>query len=139
VDVHLDSLELFTRSMERCIAAPLFLERFYGHFLGSSPEIAKRFAAVDLKRQTSMVRASLYHILRAAQGSSDGLIHLDEIADSHSQRGHDIQPAHYALWLDSLIEAAKETGPGLDAMTEAAWRFHLGNAIEVMVARYHAR
>lgn len=139
MDVHLDTLELFTRSMERCIATPAFLERFYTHFLGSNPEIAKRFERVDLKRQTSMVRASLYHILRAAQGSSDGLIHLEEIADSHSQRGHDIQPAHYALWLDSLIEAAKETGPGLDAMTEAAWRFHLGNAIEVMVARYHAR
>lgn len=139
MDVHLDTLELFTRSMERCIASPLFLERFYARFLGSSPEIAKRFAAVDLKRQSAMVRASLYHILRAAQGSSDGLIHLEEIADSHSQRGHGIQPAHYELWLDSLIEAARETDPSLDAITEAAWRFHLGNAIAVMVARYEAR
>ena len=136
MDERLDSLELFTRSMERCIASPQLLTRFYERFMASSPEISSRFAAVDLKRQISMVRASLYHILRAAQGSRDGRIHLDEIADSHSKRGHGIRPEHYTLWLDSLIEAAREIDPSMDAITEAAWRFHLGNAIAVMVARY---
>lgn len=119
--------------MERALARPAFLDRFYVRFLGSSPEIAAKFAHVDLKRQTAMLRASLYHVLRAAQGMDDGRRHLAEISETHSRRGYDIRADHYQIWLDCLIEAARETDPSLDATTEAAWRLHLGRAIDVMI------
>jgi hemoglobin-like flavoprotein len=120
--------------MEKALTRPTFLERFYAKFLGASPEIAAKFAHVDLKRQTAMLRASLYHVLRAAQGMDDGHRHLAEISDTHSRRGYDIRPEHYQVWLDCLIDAAREADPSLDATTEAAWRLHLGHAIGVMVA-----
>ena len=135
MDVAADSRSEFVRSMERCIARPAFLERFYARFLASSPEVAAKFARVDMKRQASVLRASLYHVVRAAQGMDDGRRHLEEIAESHSQRGHDIRPEHYEAWLDCLVSAARDVEPSFDATTEAAWRLHLGEAIGAMVAK----
>lgn len=131
-----ESLDVFTHSMERCTRAPLFVERFYARFLLSSDEIAARFTGVDLKRQAGVLRASLYHVMRAAQGSPDGVLHLEEIAATHSKRGYDIAPKDYDHWLECLIAVAGETDPTFDATTEAAWRLHLGRAIAVMINRY---
>jgi hemoglobin-like flavoprotein len=130
-----DSRAEFVRTMERCIARPAFFERFYTRFLASSPDIAAKFAKVDMKRQASVLRASLYHVMRAAQGMDDGLRHLEEIAESHSRRGHDIRPEHYETWLECLLAAARDVEPAFDATTEGAWRLHLGEAIHTMVAR----
>ncbi len=131
-----ETLDLFTRSMERCLLAPSFLDRFYARFLLSSDVAARRFENVDLKRQAAVLRASLYHVMRAARGASDGMQHLEEIAAKHSKRGLDIRPAEYKHWLECLIAVARETDPTFDAPTEAAWRLHIGNAIGVMLARY---
>ena len=131
------SLELFTRSMERCLSAPFFLDRFYARFLRSSDAIAAKFDGVDLQRQTAVLRASLYHVTRAAWGAHDGTQHLDEIAASHSKHGLDIHPGHYAHWLECLIATARETDSRFDDPTEASWRLHVGRAIDVMIARYH--
>ena len=129
-------VDIFVKSMERCVQQPLFLRRFYARFLLSSDEIGAKFANIDMKRQEGVLRASVYHILRAAQGAEDGRAHLNDIAESHSKRGLDIRPEHYQHWLECMIAVAREVEPTFDAVTEAAWRHHLGRAIDVMISRY---
>lgn len=129
---------LFRESLDRCIVVPGFLERFYARFLGSSPDVSRRFAHVDMARQASVLRASLYMVLRAAEGSADGRAHLESIAESHSQRGHDITSDLYALWLTSLLETAREVDPLFDGQTEHAWRTCVEPCIARMIARRHA-
>lgn len=134
MDQAFDSLEIFVRSMERAIVTPRFVERFYERFTASGDGIAAAFAHSDMKRQVQMAKASLYHVLRAAQGSADGHTHLEDLGRLHARR-HDVRPEHYDVWLDSLIATAKETNPSFDATTEAAWRLHLGRAIHAMQKR----
>lgn len=129
------ALALFQASLDRCISAPQFLTRFYARFRATSEEAAKRFAHVDMARQERVLRASLYMVLRAAQGSEDGLEHLSDIADSHSQHRHDIGPSEYAHWLNSLLEAVRECDVECTDETIAAWRACIQPCIDVMIAR----
>lgn len=115
--------------------APRFLERFYERFIAAGPEVGAKFQGVNLKRQTEILRASLYHILRAAQGVDAGRLHLEDLGATHSRTGYDIGPELYDLWLNSLIEVAKEVDATFDASTELAWRFHLSQAIEIMLSQ----
>ena len=125
--------ELFERSLFRCTGDELFLERFYDLFLKSSEDVSARFAGVDMKRQRSVLRGSLYLVARAAGGFSDGMEHLQQIARSHGERGLDIKPAFYDQWLDALVHAARLTDPGFDDATGAAWLACLRPCIAVMV------
>jgi truncated hemoglobin YjbI len=130
--------EVFQASLDRCVADPSFLARFYHRFQATNAQAAARFAHVDMARQERVLRASLYMILRAAQGGEDGLQHLAEIASSHSKQGHDIGPAEYEHWLASLLEAVRECDPDCSDTTLSAWRACIQPCVDVMVARYEA-
>jgi hypothetical protein len=130
--------EVFQASLDRCVADPSFLARFYHRFQATNAMAAAHFAHVDMARQERVLRASLYMILRAAQGSEDGLLHLTEIAASHSKKGHDIGPAEYGHWLDSLLEAVRECDPDCSDATLGAWRACIQPCVDVMIARYDA-
>ena len=131
-------LARFEASLERCLAAPTFIQRFYAHFMLRSDEARAKFAKTDMKRQEHMLRTSLYMMLRAAQGADTGLAHLRDIARTHSQRGYDIPPHLYQHWLDSLLYVVREVDPRFDESVEEAWREGLRPAIEVMTTRYDA-
>ena len=124
----------FEGSLFRCTSDASFLERFYDIFLKTSAEAASRFANVDMKRQRSVLRGSLYLIARAAGGFADGMEHLEEIARSHGEKGYDIKPAFYDHWLDSLLAAASQTDPSFDDDTRGAWVACLRPCIDLMIA-----
>lgn len=122
----------FERSLFRCAASDTFLERFYDIFLKSSDAVAARFAGVDMKRQRSVLRGSLYLVARAAGGFSDGMEHLATIARSHGEHGLDIKAEFYDHWLAALVRAAGECDPHFDSATGAAWETCLRPCIDVM-------
>jgi truncated hemoglobin YjbI len=131
-----ESVRLFRESLERCLADHTFTQRFYARFLLSHDDIAPRFAHVDLKRQGNVLRSSLYLVLRGAMGHRDGIEHLEDVARSHSRKGHDI-PAHlYGHWLECLVAAARETDRTFDDDMERHWRAALAPCIEIMQRRY---
>lgn len=129
------TISIFQASLDRCIVDSSFLARFYSHFRATNADAAARFAHVDMARQERVLRASLYMMLRAAQGGDDGLQHLSEIADSHSQARHDIRPAEYEHWIASLMNAVSECDPSFDASVERAWRSCIQPCIDRMIAR----
>lgn len=129
-----EELDRFSRSLERCLADPSFTSRFYARFLLSSEEVAELFANTDLKRQGTVLKKSLYMVMRAANGLEDGLDHLARIAESHSSRQLRIQPHHYGYWLDSLIAVMRETEPAYEPGLEDLWRTVFQRIIDHMIA-----
>lgn len=136
MDARHAALESFRESLERCLADATFTQRFYARFLLASEEAASKFAQVDLKRQSNVLRSSLYLVLRAALGHPDGVEHLEDLGRSHARTRHDIDPHLYVHWLDSLIAAASETDPRFSPAVEKAWRAALEPCIERMTRHY---
>lgn len=128
---------VFEASMHRCLADASFLDRFYARFLLAHPEIAAKFARVDLAKQARVLRASLYLVLRAAAGHEDGLTHLAEVGHTHGSRKLDIRASHYQTWLDTLIQVASEVDGSFDGHVEAAWRENLAPCIQAVLSSGH--
>ena len=98
--------------------------------------MAEKFANTDLKLQATVLKRSLYMVLRAAHQLEDGLDHLEKIAHSHSARGLDIKPHLYQHWLDTLIAVMRETETHYDESLDDAWRAVLQPIIDKMIEHY---
>ena len=123
--------EKFNDSFERCINDPLFLDQFYEIFLSSSDEVSAMFTDTDMGTQKAMLMTSLVYMTHA-HNDSPGL--LSSIAAKHNKNNLNIKPYLYALWLDSLIAAAKSIDPLFDA--EILWRETLQEGIDFMISKY---
>jgi hemoglobin-like flavoprotein len=124
-------------SLSRCIQSPAFLDRFYDLFIESSPDIAQKFANVDMPRLKKVLQDSLFVMLVAA-GTETGFAHkeLEKLAERHSRRQLGIDPAWYDLWLRSLMKTVAEQDPEYRPELEDAWRASLKPGIELMKSRY---
>lgn len=128
-------VELFNDSLERCMQDGDFLYRFYDLFLGSSDVVAKKFEHTDFLKQTRLLGKSLY-VTMVPSDDPELALRLERLARRHSRADLDIKPELYDLWLEKLLQAAKEFDPMFDAETETAWRRVLQPGIEYMKSRY---
>ena len=116
------------------------MKEFYDLFIASSDEVREKFRHTDLEQQRRMVADSLY--LMAVAGQSPGReesvawSEMSRLAERHAQSDRNIRPALYDLWLDCLLQAAREHDPEFSPAVEAAWRDTLRPGIEFMQARY---
>ena len=134
------TLEVFDRSLRRCDALPYFLDVFYTKFLDSSPDIAKKFVNTDFVRQKRALRASLHHLLLAAQDQEKGPdAYLAEVAERHGVGHLDIGAELYDFWLDSLLATVKECDPEFSPEVEKAWEDVMMVGIRYLCASYHGR
>jgi len=131
------TLEVFERSLLRCESRWDFLDRFYARFVASSPAVAAKFAHTDFVRQKRALRASLHHLLLAAQNEGGGPdAHLREIADRHGAGQLDIGAELYDLWLDSLLETVRECDPEFSPEVEKAWEAVMMVGIHYLCRNY---
>jgi hemoglobin-like flavoprotein len=118
-------------SLGRCVECETFLARFYELFMASSPEVAELFRNTDFERQRRVLRDSLYAMLVAA-GTTGGPAHdeVARLARLHKNIGvtHDM----FTLWLDALIQAAREHDVHFTDELENDWRSALSGPIELM-------
>ncbi len=133
-----DSVDVFRRSLHRCLGDPSFIESFYERFVGSSEEIREKFKNTDMKRQVRMLEDSLFVLAVAVQSGADSPARgsLPGIAERHSSRDLDIEPELYDVWLEALIETAGHYDPEFTPKIEEAWRNTLAAGIEYMRSRY---
>ncbi len=131
--------EIFADSMLRVLGNGAynreFISDFYDIFLGTSPEVADKFKRTDMSAQRTMLHDSLqmmvdFNRTRVPTPS------LEKLAEVHSRRGHDISPAFYDLWLDSLVAAVSRHDPEFDRDVELAWRIALSPGICFMRFAY---
>ena len=127
-------VELFNDSLDRCSGRPGFLDRFYELFLASSDEVAKKFERTDFRKQTRVLKASLYIMMMAER--PEFAAHMERIAKLHSRTELDINPELYDKWLDCLLRAAEEFDSSFDMDTKAVWTRVLEHGIAFMKSRY---
>jgi hemoglobin-like flavoprotein len=129
-------IALFNDSLERCTATPGFLERFYETLTASSSEVAEKFTRTNFRKQTLLLKASLYAMIFAAWARPEGDVHLERIARLHSSKGLDIKPELYDLWLTCLLQTVHACDRRFDQEIERAWRRMLQPGIAFMKSRY---
>ncbi len=125
-----EDIRIFNDSLDRLIAHPGSLERFYERFIGGSERVAKLFEGTDFERQKRALKASLYTAMLAADNNQPAIDQLQQLAQSHHEMG--VEAEHYDFWLNCLLATVRECAGSLDARTERAWRSVLAVAISIM-------
>jgi len=125
------ALERTRESLGRCVDCDTFLQRFYELFIASSPEVAELFRNTDFERQKRVLRDSLYMMLVAA-GTKKGPAHeeVERLARLHKDIG--VTRDMFTLWLEALIETAREHDVHFTDQLENDWRTSLSGPIELM-------
>ncbi len=129
--------KIFSRSLTRAVSADpdRFFSQFYDRFIPSSPEVTALFEGVDMKRQRKIIEASLAYMSEFAAflTKTDP---LERLAERHSRRGIDVDPALYEVWLDMLVETVRESDPEYSDEVGLAWRVVMSPGIAFMKAHY---
>jgi hemoglobin-like flavoprotein len=131
-----NAFEQVMDSYHRCEQAGGLFDTFYKLFFAKSPDIPARFARTDMEHQKQIVMASLLWVLRFSRGDEAARREVEQLAESHSRRRHNIPPELYDLWLDALCEAVARHDPQFTPELERHWRAAVLPAIEYMKARY---
>ncbi|WP_163557770.1 globin [Halomonas sp. NO4] len=125
----------YVRVLSREVEGQSFFEAFYERFLVASPEVAAKFRDTDMARQRAMLKKAFYHLL-AFYASSHADYYLQEVAISHSRAHLDIPPALYDLWLETLIDTARDFDEQFNDDVELAWRLVMTPGIVYMTFHY---
>ncbi len=130
---------LFAESYERALQFTdenkKFLDRFYEIFFSKSPTIAQLFKDTKMGAQKTMLQDSILY-MRDFCISQRPNEYMRRIAKVHSKSDKDIPAELYDVWLDSLIEAAREYDSEFTEETERAWRIALAPGINYMKHMY---
>ena len=127
--------DTFLQSLERCRKDEKFMERFYEHFMASSPAIREKFAKTDWQRQYRMIVESFEIMVQAQARGTENDPELWRIAVLHGDHGHKILGWMYENWLESLLKAVKETDPQYDEDIDLVWHRTMSQGIAFMKAR----
>ena len=128
--------EVFLQSVGRCVASEAFIPAFYKRFLGSSEEIRHKFRFTDFEKQNKMLARSLELCAGATAGEPEALAEINERATTHDRYHWNIEPRMYDMWLESIIETARDFDDQWTDAVEAAWRTILGHVVQRMVRKY---
>ena len=123
-------------SYDRCCQAPDFLQTFYRNFLAACPEAVPRFAGTDFDTQTRLLRHAigLLLIFPNQPNKEPGL--LSRIAERHSRRDLNIDPALYRPFVDSLLATVKQYDGEFSSAVETAWRETITPGVEYMKSKH---
>lgn len=128
--------ELFLQSVGRCTASEGFIPAFYDRFLSASDEIKQKFRYTDFDKQNDMLRRSLELCAGATSGDPESLREINERAETHDRHHLKIEPRLYDIWLETIIETAREFDDQWNETVEAAWRTILGYVVHRMIRKY---
>ncbi len=128
--------DYFLASLARCSADEQFIPRFYDRFLSSSEGIKEKFESADFERQNIMLLRSLQLAAGATSGDPASLKEIQERGETHDRSHLNIEPSFYELWLESVIQTAREFDTEWTPPIEEAWREILGFVINRMVKAY---
>ena len=130
---------LFSESYERVLQFTdenkKFLDRFYEIFFSKSTTIAELFKNTNMGTQKTMLQDSILYMKDFCTSGRPNE-YMQRIAKVHSKSDKNIPREFYDVWLDSLIEAAREYDSEFTDETEKAWRTALAPGIRYMKHMY---
>jgi hemoglobin-like flavoprotein len=112
-----------------------FYDSFYLRFISSSPEIAEKFRGTDMTTQKKFLKESLVYMMNFGKSREAG-DYLLSLAQTHSRKGKDICPYLYDVWLECMVETAKDFDPQFNQEVALAWRVLLAPGITFMKHKY---
>jgi hemoglobin-like flavoprotein len=119
-------------SYDRCCKAPEFLDAFYKNFLAACPEAKAMFARTNFTQQTKLLRHAIGLLLIFPNHPSAEPTLLTRLAERHSRRDLDVDPALYGPFIDALIATVQQFDPECSPAVEAAWRETVGPGVDYM-------
>ena len=94
------------------------------------------FAKTDFDRQRRLLRHAFGLLLSfPAQPDGEPTI-LSRVAERHSRRDLDVDPALYPLFIDSLIDTVKQYDREFTPAVERAWRTAVARGVEYMQSKH---
>jgi hemoglobin-like flavoprotein len=129
-------IALAKASYDRCREVPDFFPSFYRTFLATCPEAGPLFARTEFERQNKLLRHAVGLLLTFPNQPPGEPTLLSRLAERHSRRDLNIDPALYAPFIDSLIATVRQFDPEFTPATEAAWRATVRQGVEYMKAKY---
>jgi hemoglobin-like flavoprotein len=123
-------------SYDRCCRAPDFLQAFYRNFLTACPQAAPRFAHTDFEQQIKLLRHAIGLLLIFPTQPVKEPTLLARVAERHSRRDLDIDPALYGPFIDALIHTVKQYDGECTPAVEAAWRETVAPGVEYMRSKH---
>jgi hemoglobin-like flavoprotein len=130
------TIDLAKASYERCCLTPDFLHAFYRTFFRNCPEAEPMFANTDLDGQTRLLRHAIGLLLLFPTHSDEEPSILARVAERHSRRDLDVDPALYDPFIDSLIETVGAHDPEFSPDVEGAWRATVASGVAYMRSKY---
>src|SRR6478736_49869 len=94
-------------SHDRCCQAPDFLQTFYRNFLAACPEAVPRFAGTDFDTQTRLLRHAIGLLLIFPNQPNKEPNVMSRLAERHSRRDLNIEPALYDPFVSALLATVK--------------------------------
>jgi len=123
-------------SYDRCCQAPEFLQAFYRNFLAACPEAVPRFAGTNFDQQTRLLRHAIGLLLIFPNQPNTEPNLLARLAERHSRRDLNIEPAFYRPFVDALIDTVKQFDGKYSPTVEAAWRETVAPGVEYMKSKH---
>jgi len=123
-------------SYDRCCRPPDFLQTFYRNFLAACPEAVPRFAHTSFDQQTKLLQHAIGLLLIFPNQPKREPALLSRIAERHSRRDLNIDPALYRPFVDALIETVKQFDGMCTQAVEEAWRETLAPGVEYMKSKH---
>jgi hemoglobin-like flavoprotein len=123
-------------SYDRCCQAPNFIPDFYRTFLAACPEAAPMFAHTDFDRQVKLLRHAIGLLLIFPNQPAHEPTLLSRVAERHSSRDLNVDPALYGPFIDSLIDTVRRFDREFTPVVEAAWRATVGPGVEYMKSKH---
>ena len=123
----------FEASYERIFGADVamsqhseaFFTEFYARFL-VNPEVAARFAGVDMRRQAEMMRRSLFQLANFyVLGETSSA--MSRLADIHQRLG--LTSRLFDVWLQALLDTVQDFDDQCDEATLLAWGWAMAAGI----------
>lgn len=126
------TLGIFNDSFEYCLSKEGFLPRFYNLFMESSPEVREKFRNTDIRRQSRILKKSLFVLTLVSAGTDEAREELIRLGNSHGAQGMKIPAYLYDLWLECLLQAVREFHTNWHPEIELSWRKMLGPHLAVL-------
>ena len=123
-------------SYDRCCQATEFLQTFYKNFLATCPEAVPRFAGTDFDTQTRLLRHAIGLLLIFPNQPNKEPNLMSRLAERHSRRDLDIEPALYGPFVSALLATVKQFDGQFSPTVEAAWRETITPGVEYMKSKH---
>jgi len=123
-------------SYDRCCQAPDFFEAFYRTFLAACPEAVPRFAGTSFEHQANLLRHAVGILLIFPNQPNKEPSLLARLAERHSRRDLNIEPALYRPFIDALIDTVRQFDGKYTPTVEAAWRETVAPGVAYMKSKH---